>query len=161
MYKNVYIALGSNLGDRERNLSEALECIGRIPGTRIVKASDIYETDPVGYTEQGKFLNMVVSVETGLEPRDMLKELQDIENLLKRDRVLKWGPRTIDLDILLYDDLTVSSENLTIPHPRMFERAFVLVPLKDVWNGDAEKLDVFIEKCSDRDGVRRFTGLRG
>ncbi|MGO4111325.1 2-amino-4-hydroxy-6-hydroxymethyldihydropteridine diphosphokinase [Paenibacillus sp. YAF4_2] len=127
-----YIALGSNLGDREELLRQAVERLKQQSGVQIVKVSGIYETDPVGYTDQPAFLNMAVSVKTSLSPNELLHALFDAEQLLGRIRDIRWGPRTIDLDLLLYGDVTMDDEELTLPHPRMMERAFVLVPLRDV-----------------------------
>lgn len=127
-----YIALGSNLGDREELLKQAVEHLEQQSGVQIVKVSGIYETDPVGYTDQPAFLNMAVSVKTSLSPFELLHVLFDVEQHLGRVRDIRWGPRTIDLDLLLYGDVTMDEEELTLPHPRMMERAFVLVPLRDV-----------------------------
>lgn len=127
-----YIALGSNLGDREELLRQAVEHLEQQSGVQIVKVSGIYETDPVGYTDQPAFLNMAVSVKTSLSPNELLHALFDVEQLLGRVRDIRWGPRTIDLDLLLYGDVTMDDDELTLPHPRMMERAFVLVPLRDV-----------------------------
>jgi len=129
-FHQVYIALGSNLGDREVYLRSAIDAISTFA---IIKAeSPIYETDPVGYDDQGKFLNMVIHIETDLDSEDLLSELQIIEHDLDRVRTIKNGPRTIDLDILLYDNDVIEEGNLIVPHPRMHERAFVLEPMKDI-----------------------------
>lgn len=157
MYKNVYIGLGSNMGDRKSNLFTAIEHIKHIPDTRFCRASGIYETEPVGYTKQDKFLNMVVAVETKLQPLELLNNLQQIEHFLRRTRTIRWGPRTIDLDILLFDNLSMDSKLLTIPHPRMYERAFVLIPLKDVWHGDSTQITKHIRKCADFNGVVEYS----
>lgn len=159
MICDAYIALGSNLGDREGYLSAAVSQISGLRETRLKAVSKVYETKPVGYAEQGSFLNMAVCVETGLEPASLLEELQRIERSLDRVRYIHWGPRTIDLDILLYGDLTVDTQKLVIPHPRMAERAFVLVPLKDIHPGfvsDGTGIDTMIDRCGDRDGVRFY-----
>ena len=127
----VYIGLGSNLGDRERNIREAishLEGLGRIS-----KSSSIYETEPVGPVSQGWFLNAVVEMETDLEPRELLSRLKDLERRMGRlHGGERWGPREIDLDILLYDDIVVEEDDLVIPHPRMGDRRFVLEPLCEI-----------------------------
>jgi 2-amino-4-hydroxy-6-hydroxymethyldihydropteridine pyrophosphokinase len=127
-----YVALGSNLGDREQTLRQAIEQLSSREGIRVDRVSDIYETDPVGYTDQPAFLNMAVAVRTTLTPDDLLTALLDIEQQLGRVRDIRWGPRTADLDLLLYEDVSMDTERLTLPHPRMMERAFVLVPLCDV-----------------------------
>lgn len=127
-----YIAMGSNLNDREGLLRQAVEYLRQQPGVQVLRVSGIYETDPVGYTDQPAFLNMAMAVETTLSPIELLHVLFKAEQLLGRVRDIRWGPRTIDLDLLLYGDVTMDDEELTLPHPRMMERAFVLVPLADV-----------------------------
>lgn len=127
-----YIALGSNMGDREELLQEAIRLIDAHPEIRITRISGIYETDPVGYIDQPAFLNMVIAVRTSLQPLELLREQLTLEKRLGRIRHERWGPRTIDLDLLLYDNVRMDHEELTLPHPRMLERAFVLVPLHDV-----------------------------
>jgi 2-amino-4-hydroxy-6-hydroxymethyldihydropteridine diphosphokinase len=123
-----YIGLGSNLGDRGENLRRALERLGA------ARVSTIRETDPVGVTEQPRFLNAVAELETGLPPRALLDRLLEIERDLGRDRESeeRWGPRTIDLDLLLYDDEVIDEPGLTVPHPRLAERRFVLEPLHEL-----------------------------
>lgn len=130
----VYIGIGSNMGDREENILSAIEKIGMVMGTStiVTKVSNVYETKPVGYSDQGDFLNCVVEIKTQLKPEELLVELLNIEEELKRKRTVKWGPRTIDLDVLLFDDEILSNENLVVPHPRMHERLFVLEPLCDL-----------------------------
>jgi GTP cyclohydrolase-4 len=130
MTHRAYLGLGSNLGDREFNLLEALERL-RLLGD-VVKVSRPYETEPVGYPEQPRFLNVAVVLETELEPGRLLRELKRIEAELGRVETVRFGPRPIDLDILVYDDLTLQTPELTIPHPRLTERAFALVPLAEV-----------------------------
>lgn len=123
-----YIALGSNLGDREAFLRLGVAGLGNVTAM-----SQVYETDPVGGPdEQGPFLNMVVEVETSLDPFALLRRCQRIEAEAMRQRVVRWGPRTLDVDIVLFDDLTMSSDDLSIPHPRFAERRFVLQPLADI-----------------------------
>jgi len=125
----VYIALGSNLGEREKNLRSALRILNDNPRCRIVRESSFIETDPVGYDDQGKFINAVAEMETLCSPDELMELLLETETMLKRERTVRWGPRTIDLDILLYDDLVVPGSFVTIPHPRMTERLFVMEPL--------------------------------
>ncbi|MFQ3546666.1 2-amino-4-hydroxy-6-hydroxymethyldihydropteridine diphosphokinase [Halobacillus rhizosphaerae] len=127
-----YVALGSNIDEREVYLSNALNLLEGKGEITITKRSSVYETDPVGYTDQNEFLNMVVEVETLLSPYQLLDVCQSIEEELGRKRVVKWGPRTIDLDILLYNDENIEVERLRIPHPHMHERAFVMVPLAEL-----------------------------
>jgi 2-amino-4-hydroxy-6-hydroxymethyldihydropteridine diphosphokinase len=128
-----YIALGSNLGDRERNLASAREALGR-DTLKIERTSSVYETEPWGAANQDRYLNQVVRGTTPLAPHDFLAQLLDIERALGRDRTNaeRFGPRVIDLDILLYDGITRNEADLQIPHPRMMERAFVLVPLAEI-----------------------------
>lgn len=129
----VFIGLGSNLGDRERNLNQAIEQIRLLPQTQLLALSRTHETDPVGGPPQGKFLNAAAKLETQLKPFDLLHRLQEIERRLGRPAVHeRWGPRVIDLDILTYDDLTMETPELTLPHPLMREREFVMKPLKDL-----------------------------
>lgn len=132
----VYLGLGSNLGDREKNLREAIHRVGSHPRVRVLKVSTFYETDPVGYLEQGRFINGALSCKTSLDPYQLLDFLQGIERDLKRVKSIRWGPRTIDLDILLYGSLELEDqERLIIPHPRLREREFVLVPLAEIGPG--------------------------
>ncbi|WP_337844120.1 2-amino-4-hydroxy-6-hydroxymethyldihydropteridine diphosphokinase [Thermus sp.] len=126
-----YIALGSNLGDRAGYLLLALSALSRLPQTHLLRLSPIYETDPIG-PPQPPYLNLVAEVETALPPRALLQHLLDIERALGRVRKEPLGPRTIDLDLLLYGDLVLEEEGLTLPHPRLHQRAFVLVPLADL-----------------------------
>jgi len=125
----VYIGLGSNLGDREKNLRGALALLEENQRCRVCKVSDFCETDPVGYEDQGKFLNGAAQVETICSPAELMELLQEIETALGRERGVRWGPRTVDLDILLYGDLVQPGPFVTLPHPRMAERRFVMQPL--------------------------------
>ncbi|WP_163527995.1 2-amino-4-hydroxy-6-hydroxymethyldihydropteridine diphosphokinase [Halobacillus ihumii] len=127
-----YIALGSNISPRKQYLTEAIDMLDKHEEIILAKQSKIYQTAPVGYTEQNDFLNMVIEVDTVLQPLQLLDYCQTIEQNLGRRRIIKWGPRTIDLDILLYNDENMKAERLTIPHPYMHERAFVIVPLAEV-----------------------------
>lgn len=126
----IYIALGTNLGDRLANLRAAIESLA--PDVRVLRESTIYETPPWGYTDQPAFLNMVVEAETSLNPRALLSYLKKREDELGRVKNFRYGPRHIDLDILFYDALVLDEEDLQIPHPRLHERAFVLVPLAEL-----------------------------
>ena len=159
MDHKVYLSLGSNVGNRENYLINAIDNISKIDNVSLDNISSIYETDPVGYTAQDRFLNMAASINTSLDAEALLAELQRIERLMKRKREIRWGPRTIDIDMLLYDDLTFETPKLTIPHLRMFERAFVLVPLKEICS-ERELFGIIIDdaikKCSDRDGIRLY-----
>ena len=126
-----YLALGSNLGDRLANLRRAVELLDATPGVEVVRSSRVYETEPVG-PPQPAYLNAVVEVETELEPHQLLGAAQAVEEALGRVRAERWGPRTIDVDVLTYDERTVDEPGLTVPHPRMHERGFVLVPLGEL-----------------------------
>lgn len=133
--KTVYIGLGSNIEPRKQYLQKAVQQLAEQQDITLVKQSSIYETAPVDYTEQADFLNMVVQIETTLAPHALLLVCQQIEKMLGRDRMketIAKGPRTIDLDILLYEDKWINEDHLEIPHPRMHERAFVLVPLNEI-----------------------------
>ena len=127
----VYLGLGSNMGEREQSLALAVKELND-SGIKIVRLSRVYETDPIGGPQQEKFLNTVVKAKCELSPLDLLQATQTIEQKLGRVRTVKNGPRTIDIDILLYDQLKMQLPQLTIPHPRMMERDFVLTPLKEI-----------------------------
>jgi 2-amino-4-hydroxy-6-hydroxymethyldihydropteridine diphosphokinase len=127
-----YLALGSNLGDRLAHLQLAVDELARVPAIRVVALSRVYETAPVGGPPQDAYLNAVVAIETGLDPFELLRVCQQIEQLAARERAERWGPRTLDVDVLLIDGTRLETEDLTIPHPRMWERGFVLAPLRDV-----------------------------
>ena len=128
-----FIALGSNQGDRELNLLRAVAELGKLPDSRITALSGFYDTEPVGGVKQDNFLNAVLKLETGIPPHELLKKLQRIETeIFHRVRDVHWGPRTMDLDILIYGDTILDEELLTIPHPRLHERRFVLEPLAEI-----------------------------
>jgi 2-amino-4-hydroxy-6-hydroxymethyldihydropteridine diphosphokinase len=126
-----YVGLGSNLGDRAAYLLLGLSALSRLPKTHLLRLSPVYETDPVG-PPQPPYLNMVAELETELSPKGLLAEMLRVEKALGRERRERWGPRTLDLDLLLYGDLVLEEEGLSVPHPRLHERAFVLVPLLDL-----------------------------
>ncbi|MGB6777234.1 MAG: 2-amino-4-hydroxy-6-hydroxymethyldihydropteridine diphosphokinase [Planococcus citreus] len=128
----VYLSLGSNLGDRKAQLQEAVRLLQSNPSISNMKMSSIYETAPVGYLDQHAFLNLVIRLETSLSPLELLDICQEIEQALHRERLVRWGPRTVDLDVLLYGQEQLATERLTVPHPHMYERAFVLVPLQEL-----------------------------
>ncbi len=130
--KLTFIGLGSNLGDRESSLRRALEAISNIPDVIILEESSVIETKPFGVTDQPDFLNQVVKIMTGLEPHDLLKQLKKIEILLGRFDTKKWGPRIIDLDILFFDQEIIENEMITIPHPGVSHREFVLKPMVEI-----------------------------
>ncbi len=132
--KTVYLGLGSNIGDREANLRAAMVNISAA-NIQVLRESPVYETEPVGYANQHWFLNMVVEAETALFPMQLLARTGKIERALGRVRTIPNGPRTIDIDILLYGDAVVRTARLEIPHPRLHERRFVLAPLADLAPG--------------------------
>jgi 2-amino-4-hydroxy-6-hydroxymethyldihydropteridine diphosphokinase len=160
MIYEAYLALGTNIGDRKKNLLEAIDRINELDEIKVESTSKIYETEPVGYLDQDNYLNMVILIRTDKSPVELLKNLQKIEGQMKRTREIHWGPRTIDLDILLFDALTINLPDLVIPHPRMLERAFVLIPLKDVYNKKmlaGYDINLLINSCKDRNGVKLYS----
>jgi 2-amino-4-hydroxy-6-hydroxymethyldihydropteridine diphosphokinase len=130
----VYLGLGSNLGQREVNLTESIRFLARDDQITVIKASSVYQTTPWGYTDQLDFLNCVLEVATTLEPVPLLERVKEVEAQVGRKPSFRYGPRAIDVDILLYGDLIVQIEtpDLQIPHPRMTQRAFVLMPLAEI-----------------------------
>jgi 2-amino-4-hydroxy-6-hydroxymethyldihydropteridine diphosphokinase len=129
-----HLSLGSNLGDRAGHIERALQLLAS-EDVQVVKRSGLYETAPRDYTEQPWFLNMVAEIETSLSPAELLRRAAGIENQLGRERLVDKGPRTMDIDILLFGDLVIDTETLTIPHPRMHDRRFVLEPLAEIAPG--------------------------
>lgn len=156
-----YIGLGTNLGDREGYLRQALSLLQKHPEVCVTALSGVYETDPVGMVEQGPFLNMVAEVGTALSADRLLRVMQEVELALGRKRDIRWGPRTIDLDLLLFDDVAQDAPELVLPHPRMMERAFVLVPLIEVMSSarpeQAEALLKQLKRVDGKEGVRLWT----
>ena len=131
-WHTTYIALGSNIGDSETYLNEAVEKIGQIPTCTVEKVSSYLVTEPYGVTDQPDFLNACLKMRTLLYPEELLKELNRIEKEAGRERIIHWGPRTLDLDILLYDDIVLEEDDLCIPHVEMHKRSFVLEPLAEI-----------------------------
>jgi len=127
-----FIALGTNIEPRKEYLDQAIQLLSKVEDVQIIKKSSIYQTPPVGYTNQADFLNMVLEISTRLSSEQLLDQCQEIENELGRKRTIRFGPRTIDLDILVFNEENIKTERLTIPHPRMDIRAFVLVPLNEL-----------------------------
>lgn len=156
----VYLSLGTNMGNRQAYVQEALTALNKLPQTQLDKVSAIYETAAWGNTHQADFLNLVCQLETDLSAHDFLNACQQIERDLGRVRHEHWGPRTIDIDILLYGEEIIKSDDLTVPHPYMTQRAFVLIPLADlnstltIPNTDQSVPD-FLEKL-DKSDVRWF-----
>lgn len=126
------LSLGSNLGDSKALISDALEDINRTEGVTVLKQSSLYITKPVGFLDQDDFVNAAALVETSLDAHELLKAMQSLEQKYKRVRLFKDGPRTLDIDIIAYDDVVMNTDDLILPHPRMHERAFVLSPLNEI-----------------------------
>jgi 2-amino-4-hydroxy-6-hydroxymethyldihydropteridine diphosphokinase len=143
-----YVGLGSNVGDRIENLRRAVALLDESEGIDVARTSSVYETDPVG-PPQPDFLNAVAEIVTTLRPHDLLARLKETEAEIGRSPTEQWGPREIDLDLLTYGDQHIEDDDLCVPHPRMGERAFVLVPLAELTGSDSEL---------DSSGVRRFPG---
>ena len=158
MVNIAYLALGSNIENRQKFLLQAIKKLANHECIKISAYSSIYETAPVGYENQDDFLNMVIKIETSLKPFELLNLTQEIELINGRKREKKWGPRTLDLDILLYNQENIKAEQLIVPHPRMLERSFVMVPLVEI---DADvtipmnekPLSLIIAELPDREGV--------
>ena len=148
----IYLSLGTNLGDRELNLENALHFLSK--EIVILKKSSLYETEPVGFQDQPWFLNMVIEGETDLSPGDFLSLTQSIERKMKRVKTFVNGPRIIDVDILLYEDEKIETESLVIPHPRMLQRAFVMIPLYEISS------DLMISGRNIADMMGNFSGER-
>lgn len=158
---DAFLALGSNLGDRNGYLQRAINDLQMREDIHVLTASPIYETAAVGYTDQPDFLNMVVHIETSLPAEVLLEEVLSIEKQLGRLRELKWGPRTIDIDLLFYGKLVIRTEDLVVPHPFLHERAFVLLPLQDIapnWVHPVLGVTVqeMAEQVSGKEGVHRW-----
>jgi 2-amino-4-hydroxy-6-hydroxymethyldihydropteridine diphosphokinase len=155
----VFLGLGSNLGNRIENLRSAI--IGLEPEARAIRCSPVYETPPWGYEDQPRFLNQVVKVETELAPGDLMEQIKEVENNIGREETFRYGPRSIDIDILFYDDLVIDSPPLIIPHARIPERAFVLIPMADLDPGYLHpKLDETIENLLEkvnREGIKYYS----
>ncbi len=132
MDRIIYIGLGSNVGNKVKNIQDSLDLLKEIQGLTINRSSSLYLTKPWGNKDQEDFINQVIEVKTGLQPLDLLHRMQDIEIKLGRQRDVKWGPRVIDLDFLLYGKEKINLEELQVPHPYLFERLFVLIPLQEI-----------------------------
>ncbi len=151
--KEAFLGLGSNMGDRQKYLSEAIRLLDENQLIDVKKISSIYETEPFGGVEQDKFLNMVIKIETKLRPEKLLEAAQEVEKKLKRVRTIRWGPRTVDVDILLYGDEIINTKELCIPHMGITQRAFVLIPLleiaPDIKLPSGEFLKSYLDKLKD------------
>lgn len=131
-WSKVYIAAGSNLGNKEETLKEAIDKIDKRKDCVVTKVSNFYTTDPVGYEDQDKFVNCVFEIDTLQTPSELMDTLLEVEKDFKRERIIRWGPRTLDLDIIFYDDIISYDEHILIPHPRAHERQFVMKPMCDI-----------------------------
>ena len=131
-WHTVYLSLGTNMGDKKKNLLEAIERIGKLENTKVTAQSTILETEPFGYIEQDMFLNACIEIKTLFTPQELLEKLLSIELEMGRVRTIKWGPRIIDIDILFFDDEIIQDKNLAVPHPWISERMFVLEPLCEI-----------------------------
>jgi len=127
-----YIGFGSNIGDRLAHIQNAIHALSKMEEITLQKISSVYKTDPVGYEAQAEFLNGVAAIQTSLPPLSLLHTLKNIETIIGRRHRIRWGPREIDLDILIYGDLCLETEKLVIPHPEMHRRRFVLAPLVEI-----------------------------
>jgi len=127
-----YIGIGSNIGDKVNQCKKAISEVLKVDRHKLLTKSSLYKTKPIGYTSQDWFINGVIKIETDLEPLDLLQILKAIEVQLGRTETFRWGPRTIDLDILLFDDKEIETEELQIPHPHLHERQFVLLPMAEI-----------------------------
>lgn len=159
----VYLGLGTNIGDRLNYLKQAISKLQFNKDIKITKKSKLYETKAWGYTEQDDFLNMCIEIETNLSPIELLNECQKVELELNRERKIRWGPRTIDIDILFFNDIILQEEKLEIPHPRIKERAFVLIPLLDISNNlkiNDVHINEYLESLTaeEREEVKEFIG---
>jgi 2-amino-4-hydroxy-6-hydroxymethyldihydropteridine diphosphokinase len=128
----VYLSIGANLGSRYETCKKAIAMLDKVAGLSVIQVSSVWETEPVGLTDQPQFINLAVEIDSSLAPRDLHLACQTIESKLGRKRVQRWGPRLIDLDILLQEDLVLDEDGLVIPHKRMHERRFVLAPLAEL-----------------------------
>jgi 2-amino-4-hydroxy-6-hydroxymethyldihydropteridine diphosphokinase len=161
-----FIALGSNIGDRYDNITRAIKRLVSYSTIDLVNYSSIYETDPVGYEDQDLFLNMVIEIQTALSALELLDLCLTTELELGRKREIKWGPRTIDLDILTYNQENIESEKLIVPHPRILERAFVIIPLLEIIHESPflkinKLLESSLEELPDKEGVRIWKRKNG
>lgn len=155
---NAYVALGSNLGDRRAHLESAFAALATLPGTRLLARSAIFETPPFGPAGQQNYYNAAAALSTTLEPRPLLDALLAIEQASGRVRRERWGPRTLDLDLLLHGDTSMIDEHLTLPHPAMLERAFVLAPLCEIAPGLVLNGQTLARHLAglDQTGIRRI-----
>jgi 2-amino-4-hydroxy-6-hydroxymethyldihydropteridine diphosphokinase len=165
MEERVFIALGSNLGDRELYLQQAREKLMASPNIHLMRTSSIYETAPVGKIDQPSFLNQVIEVRTAFAPADLLAAMLQVEVALGRVRDERWGPRTIDLDLLAFGNRAVQQPRLRLPHPELHRRRFVLQPWAEIApefevTGFAATVDELLRRCNDHSRVEKFKATR-
>lgn len=158
-----YLGLGTNMGDRLDYINSACKILSNNNNIDITNKSKLYETKAWGYTDQADFLNLCLEIETSLDEYELLKVCQEVEQQLNRERIIRWGPRTIDVDILFFNDIILDNENLSLPHPRISERAFVLIPLMDLNQNLLIKDKVISEYLNsltneERDEVKEYIG---
>ncbi len=158
-----YLGLGTNMGDRMNYLAQACELINNHENICIVKKSKIYETKAWGYTDQADFLNLCLEIDTDLDEYELLSVCQEVEQKLNRKRIIRWGPRTIDVDILFFNDKVSNDEKLLLPHPRIQDRAFVLIPLMELNSKlliNNKTIDIYLNSLTidQREEVKEFTG---
>jgi len=164
MKNKVFLSLGSNIGDPVKNCLKAIESLNNNEDIKVISQSSLYETEPVGYEEQSSFVNMAVGINTSLHAESLLVCIKKIEKTLGRVETFRWGPRLIDVDILLYNQEIIKKPGLAIPHPAMSERAFVLIPLSEIGGNikhPVEKMTILdmTKKVPGKEGVRRIEVL--
>ena len=152
-----YLGVGTNIGDKMKNLQDSIDSLNLLPLTKVTDVSNVYETDPVGYDDQDDFLNIVIEIETELNPDNLLGACLGIESGLGRIRTIKNGPRIIDVDLLLYENETRNTKTLILPHPRMMERNFVLKPLQDLDFENSLITKDQVQSVVTDDGIRFFS----
>lgn len=154
----VFLSFGSNLGDREKNILDAIKLLNEISDIKVIRGSSLYETEPLGFKEQNYFFNIVLRIHTNLSPFELLREIENIEKILGKNIKRKWGPRIIDIDILYYDEDIIETEKLTVPHPLINERMFVLIPMMEIASDficpkTKLKISNIIRNCNKKDTV--------